>query len=85
MEAKRFYRSREPKVLGGVCSGLAKYFNMDVVLVRLLFVLGMFFTCIFPFFLIYLALWVVAPNEPKTIIDGYQPKDNLDTSNPPTV
>lgn len=74
MEAKRLYRSREHKVFGGVCAGIAKYFNMDLVLVRVLFVLGLFFSCCFPFALIYIALWIAAPLEPK---------DDLDTSNPP--
>lgn len=84
MEANRFYRSRENKMIGGVCSGLGKYFKIDLVLVRLIFVLGMFFSCIFPFFLLYIALWIATPLEPKEpVIDGYQPKDGLDTSNPP--
>ena len=29
METKRLYRSRNPKMIGGVCAGIAKYFNMD--------------------------------------------------------
>ena len=89
---KRLYRSRIHKVFGGVCGGLANYFNMDVVLVRLLYALGLLFGCGF-FFLLYIALWIVAPLEPivhivepikdEPIKDGYQPTDNLDTSNPP--
>lgn len=35
---KRLYRIREGKVIAGVCNGLAAYFNIDVVLVRVLFV-----------------------------------------------
>ena len=60
-QPKRFYRSRE-KVLGGVCGGLAKYFNVDPVLVRVgwvvLTVLSMGFGI-----LLYLLLWLVAPEE----------------------
>jgi phage shock protein C len=82
---KRLYRSRKYNAIGGVCGGLATYFNIDVVLVRILFALGLFFSCIFPFGLLYIALWIAAPLEPKEpVIDGYQPKDDLDTSNPPT-
>jgi phage shock protein PspC (stress-responsive transcriptional regulator) len=35
---KKLYRDTDNKILGGVCSGLAAYFNIDVVWVRILFV-----------------------------------------------
>lgn len=37
--ARRFYRSHSEKMVFGVCGGLAEYFQVDVVLVRLAFVL----------------------------------------------
>jgi phage shock protein PspC (stress-responsive transcriptional regulator) len=37
---KKLYRNIDNKVLGGVCSGMAAYFNIDVVLVRVLFVIS---------------------------------------------
>jgi phage shock protein PspC (stress-responsive transcriptional regulator) len=68
---KKLYRDTDNKVLGGVCSGLANYFNIDVVLVRVLFVvffLGFSALHFFTFgitsgtiLLIYLILWVVTP------------------------
>lgn len=87
---KRLYRSRKDNTIGGVCGGLATYFKTDVVLVRVIFALGLFFSCIFPFGFLYIALWIAAPLEPQEVEiinpakDGYQPKDDLDTSNPPT-
>jgi phage shock protein PspC (stress-responsive transcriptional regulator) len=58
---KRLYRSRTDRMLGGVCGGLGKYFNVDPSLVRLVFVL------LFVFggsgFLLYLILWIVLPEE----------------------
>ena len=39
---KRLYRAREGKVLAGVCAGLAKYFDVDPTLVRLLWVIFTF-------------------------------------------
>ena len=39
---KKLFRSEREKMLGGVCGGLAIYFNVDVVLVRLLWVLAVF-------------------------------------------
>lgn len=44
--SKRLYRNPDNKVLGGVCSGLASYFNTDAVIVRIIFILpllGMIF------------------------------------------
>ena len=38
MERKRLYRSVNDKMLCGVCSGLADYFNIDPTLVRLAWV-----------------------------------------------
>ncbi len=37
--SKKLYRSRRDKVVGGVAGGLAEYFEIDVVIFRLLFVL----------------------------------------------
>lgn len=39
MSEKRLYRSRESRMLYGVCGGIAEYFNIDPTLIRLLFVL----------------------------------------------
>ena len=47
------------KVFGGVCSGLADYFNLDVVLVRVLFAASFLFAGIGGGF--YLLLWLVVP------------------------
>ncbi|XCP86295.1 PspC domain-containing protein [Roseburia hominis] len=42
MEQKRLYRSRESRMLCGVCGGIAEYFNLDPTLVRLAAVLLIF-------------------------------------------
>ncbi len=39
MPEKRLYRSRESRMLCGVCGGITEYFNIDPTLIRLLFVL----------------------------------------------
>ncbi|KAF0197759.1 MAG: PspC domain-containing protein [bacterium] len=36
MSEKKLYRSRDKRVIGGVCGGLADYFSLDVTLIRLL-------------------------------------------------
>ena len=61
MEGKRLYRSRNDRVLGGVCAGLAEYFGIDVVIVRLavlvLFLAGTI--GLWP----YLIMWLIVPEE----------------------
>ena len=42
MEQKRLYRSRTSRMLCGVCGGIGEYFNIDPTLVRLGFVLLVF-------------------------------------------
>jgi phage shock protein C len=59
-------RSRTDRMIGGVCAGLAHYFNIDPAIVRLVFVLAVL-SGISP--LVYLVLWIVIPEEkgPATI------------------
>jgi phage shock protein PspC (stress-responsive transcriptional regulator) len=55
---RRLYRDPHSRVLGGVCSGLGAYFNVDPILFRLLFIIGLFYgISIIP----YLILWIVMP------------------------
>lgn len=58
------------KVIGGVCSGLADYFNMDVTIMRLLFVIAFIFAS-FGFWF-YIILWIVLPIGQRTIDNGQQ-------------
>jgi len=61
-EVKRLYRSKTDRMLGGVCGGLGKYFNLDPVLMRLLWVL--LFFCGGVGFLGYIIAWIIMPEEP---------------------
>lgn len=56
---KKFYRNPDRKVVGGVASGVASYFGVDLGVVRFLWVLSIFVfgTGI----LIYIVLWIIAP------------------------
>lgn len=58
-------RTVDNKFLGGVCGGMAKEWNMDPTLVRLIFVLLVLLTGLIPFFLIYIILWVIMPEAPR--------------------
>ena len=59
---KRLYRNEGDKILAGVSSGIAEYFEMDVTWVRIIFV----FAAVFGFsgVFIYLILWIVIPQKP---------------------
>jgi phage shock protein C len=59
---RKLYRSKTNRQLAGVCGGLAEYFNLDVTLIRVLFVLlavlggsGL---------VIYAAMWIIVPKQP---------------------
>lgn len=41
-EEKKLYRSRTDKKIFGVCGGLAKYFGVDVTVIRILFLVSLF-------------------------------------------
>ena len=58
-EIKRVYRSKKNKMLAGVCGGIAEYFEIDPVLVRLLFVLLLFMG--FVGIIVYLVAWLIIP------------------------
>lgn len=61
--AKKLYRSTGQKMLGGVCGGMAEYFDMDVSLVRLIFVAAALVTALLPMTFFYLIAWIVVPVE----------------------
>ena len=60
---KRVYRSKKGKMLAGVCGGIAEYFEVDPVLVRLLFVLLLFMG--FVGIIVYLVAWLLIPENPN--------------------
>jgi len=58
---KRLYRSRDNRMISGVCAGLAEYVDVDPTVVRLLFVLGLFAGG--ATFWAYLVMMLVVPEE----------------------
>ena len=56
---KKLYLDVESRKIGGVCSGLAAYFDVDVTLIRIIF-LALLLGASFGFWL-YLIIWIVAP------------------------
>ena len=68
---KRLFRDENDKVLGGVCSGLANYFNIDVVIARIIFVVLLFSGV---GFLTYIIMWIAVPSSATTQIGGTRKK-----------
>ncbi|HXF51299.1 MAG TPA: PspC domain-containing protein [Dehalococcoidia bacterium] len=61
---KRLYRSRDERMLAGVCGGIAEYLDADPTIVRVAFVVATLFT--WPMaILLYLALAFIMPERPE--------------------
>ena len=56
---RRLVRVREGRMLAGVCTGIARYFNVDPAIVRVIFAVLAFAGG--SGFLIYLVAWIVMP------------------------
>lgn len=73
---KKLFKSLDDKKLCGVCSGLARYLNIDVTVIRLLWVL----CCVFggSGVIAYIVCALVIPEEPVSNGDNanYPPNDN---------
>jgi phage shock protein PspC (stress-responsive transcriptional regulator) len=76
---KRLFRDENHKAIGGVCSGLANYFGVDVVVVRVIFVV---LAITFGFGLIpYLILWIAVPSSAVQEIGSVRKKLYRDNEN----
>ena len=69
-ENKQLYRSRDNRMIAGVCAGLAKHLNIDVRLLRWIFVLTAEVTV--P---VYLLIWIFVNEEPAEQDQGLQSSD----------
>ena len=56
---KKFYRNPDDKVIAGVCSGIAAYLNIDVVIIRILMVVLLLSAS--AGFWLYIIIWIAAP------------------------
>ncbi|MBP6287045.1 MAG: PspC domain-containing protein, partial [Ferruginibacter sp.] len=68
---KKLFRNENDKILGGVCGGLANYFNIDVVVVRIIFVILLFSGI---GFLTYIVMWIAVPSSSTEQIGGTRRK-----------
>lgn len=70
---KKLYRSTTDRVIAGVCGGLGEYIGTDPNIVRLVTLLGLLITGIFPVGIVYLVAMFLVPQtseDGNTVIDG---------------
>jgi phage shock protein PspC (stress-responsive transcriptional regulator) len=58
-EARRLFRDPDDRLISGVCAGIANYFDVDTVWIRLAFALSFFFAG--TGLILYIILWIVIP------------------------
>ena len=63
---RRLVRPREGRKVAGVCLGMAEYFDLDITLIRLVWLMAAIF--IPPGFIAYIIAWIVMPNEPYCVV-----------------
>jgi len=61
--AKKLYRSQSKKMIGGVCGGLGEYFDIDVTIVRLIFIAVCLMSAIIPMLIFYIIAWIIIPPQ----------------------
>ncbi len=66
---KRIYKDRFDKKIGGVCGGLAQYFQFDSSIIRLICILLIFFTWGI-FIIIYLLMLMIFPLGPRSYVEA---------------
>ena len=71
---KKLYRVMAGKKVSGVCMGLAQYLNVDVTIIRLIWVIATLFTSVLPGVILYILCVIIIPVEPGYIEGEYQEK-----------
>ncbi len=77
--SKQLYRSKENRVIGGVCGGFADYLDIDPVIIRLICVL-LFFTKAIGF-IAYIVCMIIIPEAPFGYKQKYDNPYGQDTDN----
>ena len=63
-------RSREHKMIAGVCGGIAEWLGWDPTVVRILYVVVSCVSVAFPGILAYIVLWLIMPKAPASELRG---------------
>ena len=73
---KTLYRTEKDKMIGGVCGGLGKYFDIDPTIVRLLFALIFFGYGTGA--MLYILLWIIMPSGNMLDLKNHGSEEDLD-------
>jgi len=65
LREKRLYRQPANQMIGGVCTGLGEYFEIDPVIARVLFVIALFMFSMGLW--LYIILWIIIPKVPTKL------------------
>jgi phage shock protein PspC (stress-responsive transcriptional regulator) len=60
---RKLARSRNDRMVAGVCGGIAEYFGWTPWMVRFVYVLVSILSAAFPGIVIYLLLWLLVPKQ----------------------
>jgi len=72
---KRLYRSEKNSIFFGICGGLGDYFEIDPVILRVIWLLVVVFTGVVPGLLVYIIAFFIIPKE--TVVKANIPTDTL--------
>lgn len=74
--SRKLYRDENHKFLGGVCSGIASYFAIDPLIIRILFIVTVGFS-----WFVYIVLWIVVPGSSTAAIGSQRRRLFRDVEN----
>lgn len=61
----QLYRSRDERIIAGICGGLAEFFGLEVSRIRLALLLLILFAGLSLW--VYIILWLIIPNAPQRL------------------
>ena len=67
LKNKKLTRQINDKIIAGICSGLAEYFEIDTVIIRIIFVVVLILGTLGWGILAYLILWIIIPPSPRKL------------------
>ena len=63
LECKKFYRTSNDKVVSGLCGGLAKFFKIEPTILRIIWMVLLIFTAVFPLLITYIVAASITPEK----------------------
>ena len=72
---RQLIRSRSDRKIAGVCAGCGQYLDLDISLVRILWVFVTLMAGVFPGVVAYVLAWIIVPEEPevRAVVAAGQP------------